>query len=227
MRPWIHLTFLLFLAGLTTLVLAQDGRTSSASGPDRRPNAWQPDTTGRERFRPIVDLNIFRADRTELNRTPGAAPPEVETGTPEPTVDPTPTRSTNPDHRYVLRGITLRGQQGYAFIEDLETGQTQKVAVPGDFARGRLSDATLDGLTYRPADGAEEVRLGTGYTLTGELAPRGTSIARNPVGSPDTDDASAAESPDNSASGGPASPDTDDGLSELERRLRERRLRGE
>lgn len=220
---------------LPTLLLAQDRLTPSAPAKPGGPVAWQPSTDGRERFKPIVDLNIFRANRAELNRPARTEEPEVEPPEVGPTVDQPPVVPTDPDRKFVIRGMTLRGGMGYAFIENLDSGETQRVAVPGEFARGYLSDATLDGLTYTLDEGAEERKLTTGQTLTGETAPRGTSIARNPSGTPASPDGTTPApgtapgttpgTPPATAPGGP--PRGDDGLTDLERRLRERRQRGE
>lgn len=218
---------------LPTLLLAQDRLTPSVPLPGRGPNAWQPDTDGRERFRPIIEQNIFRANRAELNRPPRVETPEVDRPEPETPNEEPPVTPSDPDRKFVLRGMTLRGSAGFAFIENLDTGETTRVAVPGEFAQGYLSDATLDGLTYTLDDGAVERQLATGQTLTGEVAPRGSSIARNAGDSPapsDTTTPATAPAP----GAGPTTPPTpgaapggDDGLSELERRLRERRQRGE
>jgi len=216
---------------LPTLLLAQDRLTPSVPATGRGPIAWQPDTDGRERFNPIIDQNIFRANRAELNRPPRVETPEVERSEPETPTEQTPATPSDPDNKFVIRGMSLRGSTGFAFIENLDTGETTRVAVPGEFAQGYLSDASLDGLTYTLDDGAVERQLSTGQTLTGELAPRGSSIARNTGDSPaprDTTTPATAPAPGAAPTTTPgAAPTGDDGLSELERRLRERRQRGE
>ena len=230
MRKQTRIVALFAALALPTLLLAQDRLAPTTPTPQRGPIAWQPDATGRDRFRPIIDQNIFRADRAELNRPPRIEQPEIDQPEIETPVEQTPITPTDPDRKLVIRGITLRGSTGFAFIENLDTGETTKVLVPGAFAQGYLSDATLDGLTYTLDDGAEARQLATGQTLTGEPAPRGTSIARNPTDTPSANGTSPNAGADPGTTPAPtpgAAPAGDEGLSELERRLRERRQRGE
>lgn len=198
--------------------------------------AWKPDTDDREDFREIVELNIFQPDRAALagqqdrNRNP---PPVIETNS-TPAPEPEPIVPTDPDRSLVLVGMSIRGGTCYAFIENRTTGQTDRVAVPGEYAKGALSAGDVDGLTYTLDDGGEQRQLRLGQTFTGEVAARGTSIADRPA-TPGTQ-APGTTTPGSPAAG-PATPGAapapptggadSEGLSELERRLRERRLRGE
>lgn len=218
------------------LVAQERAADRQADAPtSNKPKAWKPDTDDREDFREIVELNIFRPDRAALagQQDRERNPPPVVVR-PDTTPEPAPIIPTDPDRSLVLVGMSIRGGTCYAFIENRTTGQTARVAVPGDYAKGSLSAGDVDGLTYTLDDGGEQRQLRLGQTFTGEVADRGSSIASRPAPGTTTPGTTTPDSP----SADPATPGVTptppaggasdgEGLSELERRLRERRLRGE
>lgn len=133
---------------------------TQASGP----TAWQPDERDPDDYRDIVDYNIFKSDReaiarrVERQRNPEPPPTRIVEAPPPP---------KHPDFDYILVGVTLRGDERIAYIENRrEAGQVTQVVVPGDFSEGRLVAIDHLGVIYQTDD--QPHRIDVGQNLKGE-----------------------------------------------------------
>ena len=101
--------------------VAQDGGGEASDSVSLSPQgeaseAWQPEPIDAERYRDIVDYNIFRSDRAALARRVEAQrnppPPVTEVAAPAVEVP------VDPDAELVLVGVVLRSPEQLAFVED-------------------------------------------------------------------------------------------------------------
>lgn len=190
-----------------SLCYAQPADTPDPPDPARA--GWSPPSIEPGAYDDITAYNIFSPDRhalaTEAQRVPEPDEPE-DPGPPEPVIDIPP---PDPDASLVLVGISVRGASPTAFIEDAKNGVVITVAEPGPFSEGEVQAITPDGIVYRVGEDERAIRIGR--TLTGEspLAPSSTGGDSEPA--------------DDTATDGPATAPGDDGMTELERRMRERR----
>jgi hypothetical protein len=156
--------------------------------------AWQPDEQDARQFRDIVAYSIFDPNRAAL-----VAPVEVE---PEPQVavpQPTPADALA---TLVLVGVSQRGSNTYAFVEDRTSSKVTRIDGPGKLARGIITAILPHGITYR--DGDETRTILVGQNLLGASFKNGTFNAQAPP----------ADKPAASA---------DSATSDIIRRLRQRR----
>lgn len=175
-RSHVVIAFLLTAAlGAASLSLAQSGGSRSESRRDgvstTHPSNHAPAATATspasrpswERYRVIVDRNIFVRDRTGRRTS--------DLFGPTPATSPATAPSTQPlfapegRQRYVVTGTVLVGAERLAFIEDSTTGATTRVR-PGE----QLGGATLRGVgvdhVIVEADG-DRRRVAIGETLAG------------------------------------------------------------
>lgn len=132
---------------------------------DNQTQAWQPEAIDAQAFRDIVDYNIFEADRASIAKRADALrnPPP----TPKP-VAATPPQ--HPDFDFILVGVTLRGDDHLAYIENRrEDHRVIQVNVPSDFSEGRITSANADGVVYRVGDVDRVIKVG--FSLKGDAIP--------------------------------------------------------
>ena len=174
---------LTLLMSIAFCAVAQDADAPTDGPAAADDQSWKPDTPQREYYRDIVDYNIFQADRAAIARRVEADrnPPP-----PEPRDNPPPPPPKHPDFDRVLVGVTLRGEETLAFIEDRrDENRVTSVVVPGDYAEGRLVSIDPAGVVYR-VDG-EDRRIDVGSNLRGE------AIAMTPTVPRERSEAPAAE----------------------------------
>jgi len=168
---------------------------------------WRPAGADPDRYAALTRVDIFDRDGPApqptrfTDRAPATRPAETQ-----PATQPAPAPA-DPDGYRVLVGVTIRGGAATAFIEDRNTGGVDRVRAPADFAAGRITGATVDGITYLVDGEPREVMVGE--ALTGEAAAAGPMT---------TGTTSASDT--SSDRGRPAVPANE---SEILRRLRERR----
>ncbi len=179
---------------------------------------WAPPTIEPGAYDDITAYNIFSPERAalaaEAQRVPEPDEPE-DTGPPEPVIELPP---PDPDASLVLVGISLRGDTPTAFIEDADNGVVLVVASPGPFSDGEVQAISPTSITY-VIDG-DTRRINIGQTLTGEAPPQADSSSRSSSSS-----AGSGSTADTPRGDGSATPPGDDGMTDLERRMRERRNR--
>ena len=199
-----------------SLAVAQGDEPEVAELASPPPSRWTPQQIERDRYDDIVAYNIFHADRAALAAQAQRQPEPTEnigdTEPIEPVVEFTP---PDPDALLVLVGVSIHGPVATAHIENLATGDVICLIETGPFSQGEIQAITIQGLTYRVDGNTRHIDIG--QALTGEspdpvTAPPSTTTSN-------TDD-QAAHSNTNDAT---QSPPPDDGLSNLERRMRERR----
>ncbi|MEM9414510.1 MAG: hypothetical protein AAGA29_03410 [Planctomycetota bacterium] len=214
-RKTMLITALLGCVAAASLAYAQRAGESPQTEPADT-NAWQPPEIDRDQYDDITAYNIFRPDRTalaaEAQRQPEPEPDLPDDPDPiEPVVELPP---PDPDAALVLVGVSIHGPVATAHIEDRATGDIIVLNEPGPFSEGRIEAITVQGITYRVGEEARQIWIG--QALTGETPDLQSPTARRPAGQPDPTPATP-----NGAEPGTVSPD--DGLSDLERRMRERR----
>jgi len=189
---------------LSTVVMTGGGdRPQVVRAGDAEP--WRPLPADPGRYDPITGVDIFDPDGPDPARgVTRPRPAETRPADTQPATQPAP--ADDPDAMRVLVGVTIRGQTATAFIEDRAAGELNRLSLPADYAAGRITDATVDGVTY--AVGDERRRVGVGQALTGRPPSTGGTTAT--VTGP-TDEAARPAAPANE--------------SEILRRLRERRQR--
>jgi hypothetical protein len=169
------------LLGVSLLVLAASAAPAAETTLERRP--W-------EDYEVLVERNLFVRQR--------GRPPVDDTA---PVV-----RETPPAQRFIrLRGMSRRGDEVTAFLEDARSGETIRIRTGSEVAGGTVTAIGLD--TIRYALKGNEVEVAIGENLE-------ASTAAAPV-TAETGSAAAAE--------GGAAADSGGGGSVLER-LRRRRM---
>lgn len=205
------------LALSAALCVAQQAGDSIDGGQDRI--FWAPPTIEPGAYDDITAYNIFSPERSalaaEAQRVPEPDEPE-DTGPPEPVIELPP---PDPDATLVLVGISVRGATPTAFIEDVANGLVLVIESPGPFSEGEVQSITPTGITYIVEGDTRQVHVG--QTLTGEAPPQ-AAPSRGGSASPRTGSGTTS---DTSSEDGSATPPGDDGMTELERRMRERRNR--
>ncbi|MFW6059132.1 MAG: hypothetical protein ACODAQ_03070 [Phycisphaeraceae bacterium] len=144
---------------------------SMAAGAADRVEQWRPaalDAAVRER---IVQRNIFSPSRPVEESPPSAAPAEARE---QETVDADAAQreARDPDRELVLVGISMRGGERCAFVEQ-PGGEVRRMTEPGPIGRGRITAITLSAVTYE-VDG-ERRRIQPGQTLAGQIVAEGGS----------------------------------------------------
>lgn len=204
------------LAFSAALCVAQQAGDGIDGGQDRI--FWAPPTIEPGAYDDITAYNIFSPDRlalaTEAQRVPEPDEPE-DTGPPEPVIELPP---PDPDASLVLVGISVRGAAPTAFIEDVANGLVLVIESPGPFSEGEVQSITPTGITYIVKGDTRQVHVG--QTLTGEAPPQAA-----PSGGSASVSAGSGTSSGTPSEDGSATPPGDDGMTELERRMRERRNR--
>lgn len=204
------------IAFSAALCVAQQAGDSIDGGQDRI--FWAPPTIEPGAYDDITAYNIFSPERSalaaEAQRVPEPDEPE-DTGPPEPVIELPP---PDPDATLVLVGISVRGATPTAFIEDVANGLVLVIESPGPFSEGEVQSITPTGITYAVAGETRQVHIG--QTMTGEAPPEAEPARTGTSTSGGTGTAADTPSED-----GSATPPGDDGMTELERRMRERRNR--
>jgi len=146
--------------------------------------AWMPPSESPERFRDIVDYNIFLPDRAGINArvqrerepvitTPEIAPPVIVEATPD-----------NPDEKMVLVGIAINGDRPRVFIEDRKAGSLQRIESLGEFSQGQITEITAAHIVYEVAGESRTIALG--QTLTGQAPAASGPVPPTAVARPET-----------------------------------------
>lgn len=209
-RRWPVTFALPFCAVAAAVCLAEDAGSVDGTTNDSR--HWSPPAIEPGAYDDITAYNIFDPGRAvlaaEAERVPEPDEPD-DPGPIEPVVELPP---PDPNATLVLVGISVRGASPTAFIEDRATGEIAEINGPGSYAQGTITAITPSQLTYVIDEEQRTIRIG--FALTGE---RPEGAAAQPA-------AGRTTSPDTSvepATGESTTPG--DGLSDLERRMRERR----
>lgn len=176
---------------------------------------WSPPSEDAATFAPIVALNIFNPNRDGLRqaRERAEAPPP-----PPPTLQPAapPPPPPDPIDTHVLVGISQRGDETVAFVEDRTTAQVYRLTEGDAVAEGVVRTIAAD--TVRFEHEGQMYDLHPGLTMRGE-AP---ATALRPSPRP----AAPSAAPSSTPSGEPAANDAASSAeAEILRRLRERRQR--
>lgn len=140
--------------------------TDSASESPRASRQWTPREESRERFRDIVDFNIFMSDRAGISaRVEREREPVVETpDDPPPRLIESP--PPDPDATRVLIGIAISGQSARVFIEDRATGEVDEITELGDYSAGQITAFHPAHIVYEVDGEPRTIRMG--QTLLGE-----------------------------------------------------------
>ncbi|MHC4712031.1 MAG: hypothetical protein ACYTAN_02005 [Planctomycetota bacterium] len=102
-----------------------------------------PEASPRERYKVIVERNIFLPERPRATARPAVAVPEYR-----------------PEGDLVLTGVIQEGEQHVAFLEHVHTRVTSRVRAGDAVARGRISEIALDHVEYEMGEHTGRVELG-------------------------------------------------------------------
>ncbi len=198
---------------LIPLALLVCGLTLAAATPTSAPSA--PPAGSADKHRIIVTRNIFSKDR----RPPSEYRPPTRSYQP-------PTRAPEPPS-LILSGIGLQDDARIAFFEDPRTGEIIRASAGQKFEKGIITEISLDGLEFATERSTRKVHVGE--TLSG-AAPAYNSYGSGSVKTPSTTQPTSGPTsgPADEATTAPtpASAPADDtpGLSDVEKRMRQRRL---
>ncbi|XAM00281.1 hypothetical protein OT109_02610 [Phycisphaeraceae bacterium D3-23] len=196
-----------------SLVYAQPA--GEASEPDTpADNTWQPPEIEQGRYDDIVAYNIFQPDRAALAAEAQRQPEPDLPDDPEPIEPVVELPPPDPDASLVLVGVSIHGPVATAHIEDRTTGDIIVLNETGPFSEGRIEAITVQGITYIVGETSRSI--GIGQALTGE-----TPEPQSPSTTPRTGGTGTPPATPGSTEPGSATPS--DGLTDLERRMRERR----
>ncbi len=164
-----------------------------------------------DRYRILVDRNIFRRDRQSARPHGTATTQQRERYT------------YDSDSSIVLTGLARRDGEFVAFFEDRRTGAITRARVGQPVGKGKIEKITLDEVEYGREGTVRRIEIGrslTGTTPVTRLAPDSpTSGADGPTARPT----------ESTAATGPGAPDTSPGstaesdISDILERMRHRR----
>jgi hypothetical protein len=109
-----------------------------------------------EDYKIISTRNIF-----SRNRMPANIPSFTESR-------PIPEREVKEETYLILRGITKKAGQFNAFFEDSRTNRIKQILKGEDIGNGKITDITIDFVTYKLGDNTIKVK--TGMSLEGQAA---------------------------------------------------------
>jgi hypothetical protein len=102
-----------------------------------------PETSPRERYKVIVERNIFLPERPRVVPRPPVVVPEYR-----------------PERDLVLTGVIQEGEQHVAFLENTRTRVTSRVRAGDAVARGRISGIAMDHVEYEMGEHAGRAEVG-------------------------------------------------------------------
>jgi len=153
-----------------------------------------PDAGSWDRYRVLVERNIFVRDR----RAPQEDRP----------VSPPPVITVDTDGYLVLTGVAQR-DRGIAFIEDTRTGQTARVRTGDAIGKGKVVKITLSHIEYQRDGRIVKIEIGSNLA--------GSTVSNMPVTtSPATEPAAAID-----GNGPPSTAPS--GAADILERMRQRR----
>jgi len=161
------------LLGICVWAGAQAASDNAAGPPSQ--HVWQSKQKDPQAYRDIVDYNIFMPDRSQINarvdrdRRPDDPTPHSD---PHPRAEITP---DDPDASLVLVGVSQRGRQPHAFIENIKTGEVTRIDAPGVFSQGQIIAFSIDSITYRV--GEEDRKILLRQALTGETVDQNAATS--------------------------------------------------
>ena len=151
-----------------------------------------PDAEPRERYRVLVERNIFSRSR----RAPQGPPPPVSTRPAAVVVD-------DADKYLVLTGAS-KGDGEIAFIEDTRTGQTTRVRTGDAVGKGKIVTITLRHIEYEREGQIGKIEIGSNLAgSAGSAMPAATGPSTQPAEAADGADPATDEArPPGAAPGG-------------------------
>ena len=138
------------------------GRPQQAGGPPPAAPAAASTSSLYERYRTVVERNIFSATA----RSP--RPPVERQGPVEAPPPPAPGSG------YVLTGVVAGGELPVALVEDTASGQTQVYQVGAETPAGRIEAIKVEGVLLARGDSQQLIQVG--YTLAGEHSAKADSL---------------------------------------------------
>ncbi|MFI4859628.1 MAG: hypothetical protein ACIAXF_02985 [Phycisphaerales bacterium JB063] len=198
-----------------SLAYAQPAGEETATA-DTPANTWQPPEIEAGRYDDIVAYNIFQPDRAALAAEAQRQPEPVIPDEPEPIEPVVELPPPDPDASLVLVGVSIHGSVATAHIEDRASGEIIVLNEAGPFSEGKIEAITMHGLTYVVAGETRHIKIS--QTLTGE-----TPQAQSPAARPIRPAGNTPTSPATPSGAEPNATPPSDGLTDLERRMRERR----
>lgn len=203
------------VAFAAALCLAEEAGTEGQAAEALR--SWTPPQIEPGSYDDITAYNIFKPNRSALVSDAEREPELPEDPRPiEPVIELPP---LDPDASLMLVGISVRGDRHTAFIENRATGETVEVDRPGEFSQGEVTAIAYNKLTYVIDDETREICVGFAFTGERVATPPPTRAATTPG---ETPGGSTPDETDSTTETGGEAPPVD-GLSDLERRMRERR----
>lgn len=190
-------------ATIVASVLAVALPVSAAAGEER---SW-------DRYRVLVERNIFRRDRRRPRGTAPAAQIRLE----------------DSDRSVVLTGVATQSGEFVAFFEDTRTRATVKVRADQAIGKGRLRAITLDGVEYEREGSVRKIEMGRSLAGTAAVVLVSRAVPRQPTrpapngGEPTTMPAESTTQPAVTPARTPPSSAGDPDVADILERLRRRR----